>query len=153
MKAFSLIELIFVIVIMGILSFLGLQYIPDEKLTVYTQMLKAKIMEKKSNALGYKSEENESYFCITFDKESLKNDENFSNIKFDFNKSYISFEITPKLRDDTLCFDYMGRDYNGSVEKNLTNLIHTNIIITVKRNDKKNEEKNITIYPWTGTLR
>ncbi len=152
MKAFSLIELIFVIVIMGILSFLGLQYIPDEKVTAYTQMLKAKIMEKKSNAIGYKAEGFDGYFCIKFDKEWLTDDEADSKIKFDFNKSYIKLKISPLLDDKKLCFDYLGRDYNGSVDNNLTYIIHTNIIVTVKRNDK-DIEQNITIYPVTGTIR
>ena len=150
MRAFSLIELIFVIVIMGILSFLGLQYIPDEKLPAYTQMLKAKIMEKHSNALGYKTEGFDSYYCIKFDKNWLKNDEKNSKIKFDFNKSYITINVSPALDDNRLCFDYLGRDFNGSVHKDLTNMIHTNIIINIVYN---NREQNITIFPVTGTVR
>ncbi len=153
MKAFSLIELIFVIVIMGVLTFLGMQYMPDEKLTAYTQMLKAKIMEKKSNALGYKTTESDSYYCIKFNKDWLANDESDSKIKFDFNKSYITLDVSPSLNDNTLCFDYMGRDFNGSVGKNLTNLLHKNIIITVIRSDKENEKQNITVFPVTGTVR
>jgi prepilin-type N-terminal cleavage/methylation domain-containing protein len=152
MKAFSLIELIFVIVIMGILTFLGLQYMPNEKVTAYSQMLKAKIMEKKSNALGYKTTGNDSYYCIKFDKVWLKNDEANSKVRFDFNKSYISLSVTPALNNNMLCFDYIGRDFNGSVDSNLTNLLHTNIIITVK-NTNNNEEQNITIYNFTGAVK
>jgi len=153
MKAFSLIELIFVIVIMGVLTFLGMQYMPDEKLTAYTQMLKAKIMEKRSNALGFKGEGFDGYYCIKFDKDWLANDEADSKIKFDFNKSYITLDVSPSLDDNRLCFDYIGRDFNGSVDKNLTNLLHQNIIITVKRKDRENEEKNITVFQITGSVR
>jgi Tfp pilus assembly protein PilE len=152
MKAFSLIELIFVIVIMGVMTFVGMQYIPNEKVYSYTQMLKAKILEKKSNALGYKSEGNESYFCIKFDKDSLQKDEENSKVRYDFNKSYISIEVTPELNNSTLCFDYMGRDFNGSVNSDLTNLLHQNIIITIK-NLNNNLEENITVFPISGTVR
>jgi prepilin-type N-terminal cleavage/methylation domain-containing protein len=150
MKAFSLIELIFVIVIMGILSFVGLQYIPDEKLTTYTQMLKAKILEKKSNALGYRYTGDNNLTCITFDKDWLTLDENYSKVKYDFNKTYISIETD--LNQSRLCFDYLGRDFNGSVDENLTNLIHTNIIIKLK-DKRKNKEQNITVYAIIGNVR
>jgi prepilin-type N-terminal cleavage/methylation domain-containing protein len=150
MKAFSLIELIFVIVIAGILTFLGMEYMPDEKLTVYTQMLKAKIMEKKSNALGYKAEGFDNYFCIKLDKQWLQNDENGSKVRYNFNIKDITVQVSPALENDSLCFDYLGRDYNGSVDSNLTNLIHQNIIITVKY---KNEESAITVFPISGTVR
>ena len=150
MKAFSLIELIFVIVIMGILSFVGLQYIPDEKLTTYTQMLKAKILEKKSNALGYRYTGDNNLTCITFDKNWLTLDENYSKVKYDFNKTYISIETD--LNQSRLCFDYLGRDFNGSVDENLTNLIHTNIIIKLK-DKRKNKEQNITVYAIIGNVR
>ena len=158
MKAFSLIELIFVIVIMGILTFTGLQYIPDEKLTTYTQMLKAKILEKKSNALGYKlsknDEGNDSYYCIRFDKNWLTLDENNSKIKYDFNKTYITtIKAVDKNNNNInrICFDYLGRPYNGNVDNNLTKMIHTNIIISLK--NEKNKEENITVYPISGVIR
>jgi len=151
MKAFSLIELIFVIVIMGILTFTGLQYIPDEKLTTYTQMLKAKILEKKSNALGYRYTGENNLTCITFDKHWLTLDENHSKVKYDFNKTYITISISTSLDNNRLCFDYLGRDYNGSVDNNLTNILHTNIIITLK--NEKNKEENITVYPISGMVR
>jgi prepilin-type N-terminal cleavage/methylation domain-containing protein len=152
MKAFSLIELIFVIVIMGILSFVGIQYIPDEKLTVYTQMLKAKILEKKSNALGYRYTGENNLTCITFNKDWLTLDENNSKVKYDFNKTYITnINVFPQLNDNRLCFDYLGREFNGSVDENLASLIHYDIIITLK--GEKNKEENITIYPISGMVR
>ena len=154
MKAFSLIELIFVIVIMGILTFTGLQYIPDEKLTTYTQMLKAKILEKKSNALGYRYTGENNLTCITFDKNWLTLDENNSKIKYDFNKTYITtIKAVDKNNNNInrVCFDYLGRPYNGNVDNNLTKMIHTNIIISLK--NEKNKEENITVYPISGVIR
>ena len=151
MKAFSLIELIFVVVIMGVLTFTGLQFIPDEKLTTYTQMLKAKILEKKSNALGYRYTGDDNLTCITFDKDWLVFDENNSKVKYDFNKTHISISIEPDLNENRLCFDYLGRDYNGSVDENLTNLIHNEVNITLTY--RNNEQNIITVYPISGAVK
>jgi prepilin-type N-terminal cleavage/methylation domain-containing protein len=154
MKAFSLVEMIFVLVIMGILTFVGLEYIPDEKLTTYAQMLKQKILEKKSNALGYRYTQENNLACITFDKNWLALDESSLKVRYDFNKSYIDINVFSENDDNisTICFDYLGRVYRDSVDINLTNLLHTNIIISLK-DKRKNEEKNITIYAISGSVR
>jgi len=149
MRAFSLIELIFVIVIMGILSFLGIQYIPDETLTSDTQMLKTKILQKKFNALGYKTEGSDDYVCISFDKDDLNNKEKISNEKVHYTfKSEIS--VNGLNNGNTICFDYLGRVFDGEIDNNLTNMIHTNIIISLKY---KNDEQNFSIYSITGAIR
>jgi prepilin-type N-terminal cleavage/methylation domain-containing protein len=149
MKAFSLIELIFVIVIMGILTFVGMQFIPDETLTVDTQMLKEKILQTKSNALGYKTTGTDDYVCITFDKDWLNSEDKNSSEKVHYTfKSDIS--ILQGLNGNTLCFDYLGRPFDGEIDTDLTKMVHTNIIISLKY---RNKEQNITIYPITGAIR
>ncbi len=142
MKAFSLIELIFVIVIMGILTFTGLRFIPDETLTVDTQMLKQLILAKKSNALGYKYTGDSNYTCITLDKDSLNNEYNYTF------KSDIS--VNGLENGNEVCFDYLGRPYDGKVDYNLTNLLHNDINMILKY---RNKEKNITLYPITGSIK
>jgi len=149
MRAFSLMELIFVIVIMGILSFMGLQFIPDETLTSDTQMLKEKILQKKSDALGYKTAGSDDYVCINFDKDDLNSKDKNSNEKVHYKfKSEIS--VKGLNNGNTICFDYLGRVFDGEIDVNLTNLVHKNIIISLKY---KNKEQNITIYPITGVIR
>jgi len=64
MKAFSLTELIFVIIIMGILSFIGLEFIPNETLNSDVQMLKSEILRKKSDAIGYEYYGKDDYVWI-----------------------------------------------------------------------------------------
>jgi len=148
MRAFSLIELIFVMVIMGVMTFVGLRFIPNETLTSDTQMLKQKILEKKSNALGYSVSES-NLTCIVFDRDWLNEDDNTSSQKVHYVfKSDIS--VVSGLNSDKICFDTLGRVYDSSVDEQLTNLVHTNIIIKLKYNKR---EKNITIYPITGSLR
>jgi len=149
MRAFSLLELIIVLVIMGILSFVGLQFIPDETLNSDTQVLKQKILQKKSNALGYKLTGSDDYVCITFDKDYLNNEENESSQKVHYKfKSDIS--VSGLQNGNTLCFDFMGRPFDGEIDVNLTKIIHTNIIISLKYRQK---EQNITVFPITGSVR
>jgi Tfp pilus assembly protein FimT len=149
MKGWTLIELIFIILIVGILSIIGMNSIPDNTLLNNTNFLYNKILEKKANAIGFEAnmnnnEENRSV-CITFTNEWIKNDENYSKIKFDLSNR-ISIDSTVK----TVCFDYLGRPYNGAVDLNtLNNLLYNEVNVTLK-NDVDNKEKIITIFPISG---
>ncbi|WP_457565040.1 pilus assembly FimT family protein [Caminibacter sp.] len=145
MRAFTLIELIFVIVIAGIMTFVGFEYMPDNTLISDYQILKQKILQKKSNALGYRYTGENNSTCIVFSKEWLNNDDNTSNVRYVF-KSDISSDVD----GNEICFDYMGRPYKGSVDANLSNLLHQQVIVTLKY---RNREKNITIYPISGEVK
>ena len=146
MKSFTLIELIFVIIIVGILSVLGIESIPDNTLNNNTHFVYNKILEKKANAIGFnadmsKSDENRTV-CITFTKDWIKNDENYSKVKFNLsNRISISADI------NTICFDSLGRPYDGAVKNDFSNMLHTKKQITLTYN---NNSKNIIIYPMTG---
>ena len=147
MKAFSLIELIFVIVIMGILTFSAFEFIPDNTLISDKEMLKLKILQKKSNALGYKKIGFDDYICITFDKDFLNEEDKNSSEKVHYTfKSNISVE---GLNGNRVCFDNFGRIYDNEVDANLENLINNVIIIKLIY---KSDEKNITIYPLIGAI-
>ena len=86
MKGFTMIELIFVIVLMGLLTFVGLSFIPDNTLSDNTKALKNLINMKITNALSYEanmSDENDKKrVCITFNTDSLNSEENTSKIKY-----------------------------------------------------------------------
>jgi len=147
MKAWTLIELIFVILIVGLISIVGVNSIPDNTLLNNSKFLYNKILEKKSNAIAFEadmnnSEENRSV-CITFTKEWIQNDENYSKVKFNF-----SNRINISATNSTICFDYLGRPYAGAVDlDNFSNLLHNEVNISL---DYNNKEKNITIYPISG---
>lgn len=145
MRGFTLLEIIFVIIVAGILTFIGFEYLPDNTLISDYQMLKQKILQKKFNALGYRIYEGNNLTCFECNKDWLNKDENSSKIKYVFKS-----EISCTNGVNKICFDYLGRDYNGSVDKNLTNLLSDFIIV---RLNYKNEEKNITIYPYTGAIK
>lgn len=146
MRAFSLIELIFVLVIMGILSFVGMQFIPNETPLSDSEILKKLILTKKTNALGYKVYGENNDTCIRLDRNYINNEENLSRVKYKF-KSDIEVE---GLSGDLLCFDYMGRPYDGGVDEKLTHLLKNFVTITL---NYKNKEKNLTLYPVSGYVR
>ena len=149
MKSFTLIELIFIIVIVGLLSIGAINAIPDNTLVNNTNFLYNKILKKRANACAFeanmsKSDENESV-CIVFTKQWINNDENYSSVKFKLSPrvSLSSFVLT-------VCFDYMGRPYDGAVDlDSFDNLLHKDVNITVSYNGAK---KNIIIYPISGDV-
>ncbi|MEO1928115.1 MAG: hypothetical protein ABGX26_05445 [Nautiliaceae bacterium] len=148
-KSFTLIELIFVLVIGIILMISGLEFLPDETFTSDKQMLEMKIMQKKSNALGYYYTGENNYSCLEINKTWLNEEDNISDkIHYTF-KSDISV-VSGLKNGNTICFDYLGRMYDGYVDEKLTNLVDTIIILNLKY---KKHDENITLYPLTGEIR
>ena len=156
MKAFTLIELIFVIVIISLLSAVAVYYIPDPTLQEAFNVLKSKTFNKRSNAINFVNYEDNNISCIEYTIKALNEDENNSRVKYHFSKRLslsvsgcdtngIDFE-----NNKTICFDSYGRAFAGIVDKTLNNLCENNAIITLKY---KNKEKNLTIYQISGFVR
>lgn len=135
-KAFSMVELIFIIVLMGILSKVGSVFIPDNKLLNDTNYMSMKIKEAQKNAIGYDhfnwgmktlwdlNRSDYSRACITCDKaffESLDHNLTLNVTRLD--GSVMSF-----------CFDAMGRPYiqgkllDQSIDINVT---YKNAVATI----------------------
>ena len=146
MRAFTLIELIFVIVITGLLMFVGLEYIPDDTLNNDKKALKNLIFLKETNALGYEadmSDDNDKKkVCITFTKNYINSEENSSKIRY-----YIKSDITADY--NTVCFDKFGRVFNEEIDDNNNNLLQKNVNIMLSY---KGSETNITINKTTGYI-
>ena len=144
MKGFTLIELIFVIIIIGILTFVGVSFVPDNTLSDNAKALKNLINLKITNALSYEADmgndSDKKKVCITFDKDDLNKEENNSKIKYFF-KADISSNI------NTVCFDKFGRPFKDYVDEKDKNLLNENIKIMLKY---KNREKEIIIHKLTG---
>jgi len=126
------------------LSFIAVSYIPDDTLIDNTKALKNLINLKETYALGYEanmSDDNDKKkICITFDKNTLNNEENSSKIRY-----YFKADISSNIQ--TVCFDKFGRPFENSIDTKDSNLLHKNVTITLSY---KNKDKNITIYPITG---
>jgi Tfp pilus assembly protein FimT len=145
-KAFSMVELIFIIVLMGILAKVGSGFIPDNKLLNDTNYISMKIKEAQKNAIGYDTFRfgQTSYWvtptqyakdfnltCIESTKQFLEN--------VDGNQSYI---LTAKIDNNvTFCFDSIGRPY----DKNTT--LKKNVDVIVRYNNKTN---TISVLPMSG---
>lgn len=151
MKSFTLIELIFVIIIVGLISIGAINAFPDNTLINNTSFIYNKILEKKANSLGFNADMNNAEenrtVCIKFDKQWLKDDENYSKVRFSLSNR---IEIDVSSNRKTICFDYLGRPYNGDVDlDNFSNLLHDETNITIKY---KQNTKIITIYHITGDV-
>jgi len=157
-KAFTLIELIFVILILALMSAVAVYYIPDNTLNENIKILKDKILEKRSNAINFISKNEEmNLTCIEFNITKLNQDENNSRVTFRFSKritislsgcrnsNNINFE-----NNKTICFDRFGRPFVGAVDDKLGNLCHNNANILLKY---KSKDQNITVYSISGAVR
>lgn len=151
-KAFTMIELIFVIILISIISSVGIGFIPNYDLQNDTNFILMNIKEKQKNALNndinslgaefweQPIEDSDEYnlTCVKFTKDSLE--------KLDIKNSYTiksSISSVP-----TLCFDFLGRpyEYNDTLNSKVQ-LLLVNIDINVTKN---NNSKNISVYPMSG---
>jgi len=148
-NSFTLIEMIFVIILVGILSIGAINSIPDNTLPNNVNFVYNKILEKKANALALKADinnndENRSV-CIKFNNEWLKNDEKYSKVKFN-----LSNRVTISSTENVVCFDYLGRPHKNKIDlDSFDTLLHNKVDVTIRYNNEQ-KEKNITIYAITG---
>ena len=111
---FTMIELVFVIVLVGILAGIGTSFMPDNRLWSDTNFLIMKIKQKQRVAIGYDvngfsrpwNRENNST-CIIFDTKVLNAEDSHSSKPHKFS-STIQMNA-----NHTLCFDEYGRPYHN----------------------------------------
>ena len=157
MRGFTLIEMIFVIVILALLSSVASYYLPDNTLHENAKILKEKILDKRSNAINFAVVGENNLTCVVFETDKLNSDENASRVKYHFskrvkislsgcdNRGGIDFD-----ENKTICFDKFGRAFAGAVDDKLENLCNNNAIISLSY---KSKDKNITIYTISGAVR
>jgi len=144
-KSFTLIELIFVLILIGILSTVAITSIPNNTLSDNTKALKNLINEKKSFALTYEANMSDSNdkkkVCITLTKTALNSEENSSKIKYFFKVD----DITSNY--NTICFDKFSRVFHDGIDPRDVNLLHQNVTITLKYRGKNS---TIIVHKITG---
>lgn len=150
-KAFTLIELVFVIVIIGIITGVGLNSFKTNYLLNDTNFIALKIKNAQFSGIGYShldfagtlsSETNNSVGCIKIEKFSLEESAT--------NKNEVNYKLHVTLNptDTTICFDSKGRPHDGNFTDDFNaNLLSSQKIITLEYRGK---ERNITIQPITG---
>ena len=142
-SAFTMVELIFVIVVIGILSYVGSNFIPDNRLSNDTKFIMLKIREKQKNAIGYDSANfgespwkkmDNNATCITLDKTVLENEDKRAQKPYIISSNIVSTY-------NKVCFDSMGRPYQS--EQLLLNIIDINIT-------KDSQIRELKLFPMSG---
>lgn len=145
--AFSLIELIFVIVLMGVLTGIGFYMSQPDATRADAQYTLLKLKEARYRAIGY-DDYNESN-CVELTKTALtSNKAPIHTIKSALDPIKVSTYALLGLHDltnDTICFDTLGRPHDGNSTA-LNTLMETDLNVTFKNGDK-----NTTLRLYSGT--
>ena len=134
-NAFSLVELIFVIVLIGVMSGIGFYMSSPDYARQDAQYTLLKLKEARYRALGYDALDNAG--CVTLTQAALSSNETPTHEI----KSTIT--LTPNISTD--CFDGMGRPHNGN-SVTLNTLLPNELNINCKYG-----AKNTTIRLFSGT--
>ncbi|MBN2869499.1 MAG: type II secretion system protein [Campylobacterales bacterium] len=139
-RAFSLIELIFVIVLMGVLTGIGFYYSRPDSTRQDAQYTLLKLKEARYRAIGYDAESPST--CVILTKEALSSNE---PPKHEI-RSAVSVIYPPDPALDSVCFDSLGRPHGGD-STTLDTLMRSPVDILFKNGDKNT---TIRLYPQTG---
>jgi len=142
-NGFTMVELIFIIILIGILASIGGNLLPDNKLLNDTNFITMKIKEKQKNAIGMSSynfgdilwSSYNTNTCIDLTKDGFeKND-------LQAQKPYKLHSLLNVDGNTTLCFDEYGRPYQSE------QLLLDNKDINVTYDAKT---KKISVMPISG---
>lgn len=144
-SAFTIIELVFVIILIGILTSVGFSFLQDNRLLNDTDFLVMKIKEKQRNAIGNDitgfdvpwSVENNTT-CMDFNMAILEQEDRNSPNPYQFTSDISVINST----NSTVCFDEFGRPYQSG------QLLMNKIDVNISHNH--NEYKTISVQPMSG---
>ncbi len=146
-KAFTLTELIFIIVILGILAGAAVMNIPDNRLMTDINFVTSQIKKKQMDAFIYDVYDftDDAWRDNFYDKTCI----NTANIKADekSSKSARKYQIKSTLTSTKICFDFLGRPYLDNYR--LNNLIKTPILLDI---EYKSTKRKIKIMPYSGSI-
>ncbi len=137
-SGFTMIELIFVIVVIGILASLGSSMMPDNRMLEYTNTATMNIKKTQKNAIGYDVNGFGTPWSVDDDTTCI--DINHDEL-LETNSTLVT--ITTDIVDKRLCFDEYGRPY----EPSLARLLLTMKVINISY---RGNDKNISVYPMSG---
>ena len=145
-NAFTMVEIIFVIILLGVLAGIGTNIFPDNRLSTDTRYIVSIIKNKQKNSmmsnnhnfgdeLWIPSGEDNKTTCIRFNKKWLEEQDS---------KSKKQYRLSSTLSGDLekLCFDSFGRPYQK--EQLLLTIKEVNVALTDKG------MKTVLVYPLSG---
>jgi len=148
-KAFTLLELLFVLVIIGIMVGVGSSAFKPTYLIDDTNFILLKIKEAQHEAIGFDRRDfgggliagHEDIGCVTFIKTSLEENATTPN---EINYK-LRVELSGTLKDKTICFDTKGAPHK--VNDDALEIQETQETLTLTYSGKS---RTITIEPKTG---
>lgn len=149
-RAFSMVELIFIIVLMGILAKVGSSFVPDNKLLNDTNYISMKIKEAQKNAIGY---DTFVFGQTPYWKMPLRYSNDFNRTCIESTQFFLeamdndkTYKLTAKVDNNrTICFDNLGRPFHDNLFTE--QLLHQKVDINVSYNNKIN---TISVLPLSG---
>lgn len=145
-NGFSLVELIFVIVLIGVLAGIGFYMSRPDYARQDAQYTLLKLKEARYRAIG--NDRLDPSGCVTLTPSALSNNETPRHeIKSTWNQIQASTHTggLHNLTDNTVCFDSLGRPHDGN-DITLSSLLSDNLTVTFISGDK-----NATIRLYNGT--
>ena len=144
-NGFSLVELIFVIVLLGVLSSVGFYYSRPNYTRQDAQYTLLKLKEARYRAIGYETSDGScsEKGWVQLTKNALSSNETPKH-EIKSQEPTISISLTPP---NIICFDSLGRPHDGN-NTNLSTIIQNDLNITFSSSN--GEESNITLYSGTG---
>ncbi|MFZ5375587.1 MAG: prepilin-type N-terminal cleavage/methylation domain-containing protein [Campylobacterota bacterium] len=140
-KAFSLLEFLFVIVLIGIVSGIGFYTYRSNNAYEDAQYALLRLKEARYRAIGYDAVQPQG--CVTLTEAGLE--ENTTSAHD------VRSTITHTGRDDTVCFDALGRPHDMGYSIALESLTHSPIDITFHNADEAREsDVLIRLFPQSG---
>lgn len=150
-RAFTLIELIFVVILIGILGAVGTSFYRPDKLLADTRFIASKLMKSRYEAIGYDHRNFDGSFdsstlgCVTISKSSL-NDPPGEAGGYTLAKETIL--TVSGLAGNTICFDEKGYPHDGDFS--LSTLLHEKVDINVSTPKKS---YRVTVMPFSGYVK
>ena len=152
-EAFTLLELIFVIVIIGILSGVAVSSFKPHHLRNDVNFVLMKLEQTRYKAMGYdkslSSDINYSIGCISIDDLNDTNDTTTKSKPYTFYSQYSSDSSSPQI----ICFDILGKVHDGTKDDNKTTLSSLETSDLNLTYTYRNKEGTLLIDHLTGNIR
>lgn len=140
-KAFSLLEFIFVIVLIGIISGIGFYTYRPNTAHEDAQYTLLKLKEARYRAIGYNALHTAG--CVTLTENALE--EVNATVKHDIRSA-----ISHTARNDTICFDALGRPHDMGYSIALETLTHSTVDIVFENSLSTDSDTVIRLFPQSG---
>lgn len=150
--AFSLVELIFSIVLIGVLTGIGFYMNRSDPTRADAQYALIKLKEARYRAIGYESSTvlGANGGCMTLSKDALSNDvEPAHKVKSEITITSVITYDSPaahSLNGNEICFDGLGRPHEGNSVA-LNTLLNSDLNVTF---NNTTYNTTIRIFPQSG---